>query len=232
MLYRDILFDADNTLLDFSADMETAFQKAYCEMGLETYTPYSRAVLAEYEQCNNKWWAMFEEGACSKQALYIGRFRDFFARLDIRMDPVQFNAQYFACLGQTGTPFPGAMDLLMLVSERFRLYIVTNGNASSQYRRIENAGFSPYIKEIFVSESIGVGKPDIQFFTHVFSRIPDFKKAHCILIGDSLNADILGANRAGVDSIWYNPGKIRNTSHIKSSYEVANYKEILTILEQ
>lgn len=201
---RFLLFDADYTLLDFPQDMTKAFSTMYTAH-FASQRPYSEALLACYNTCNNRAWDRFERRECTKQELYISRFVEFLSETGLKGDPEAVNTAYFRALAQTGTPYPGAVELAAGLAERFSLYMITNGNVVSQMPRLENAGLLPYFKDVFVSEAVGVGKPDKRYFDHVAANIPGFAPEDAIVIGDSLTSDIQGAVNAGLRSIWYNP---------------------------
>ena len=91
------------------------------------------------------------------------------------------------------------------LSRTYQLYMITNGNVVSQLPRLEHAGLAPYFREVFVSEAVGVGKPDKRYFDYVAAHIPGFSPAEALVIGDSPSSDIQGAVNAGLDSLWYDP---------------------------
>ena len=228
--YRFLLLDADHTLLDFDYDMYVAFERMYKEAGLQTQKAYTKEIHDIYEACNNVWWHRFEQRACTKQALYHGRFQDFLQQTGLSYDPVKLNHLYFKKLAQTGTAYAGAATLMRCLSAHYECDIITNGNASSQPGRLKNSGLAPYYNTIFVSETVGVGKPDRRYFQYVFQQIPDFDPDKALVIGDSLSSDIQGAVNAGIDSLWYNPKRLPRPLAPACTYEAADYLEILSLL--
>ena len=230
-MYKFLLFDIDGTLMDFECDKNYAFRYMYATSGLEQTHPLTEELMEIYERCNIRWWQRFEQGLCTKPELYNNRFVDFFTEANLPMlDPNRINGLYFDALGKTGTLFPGAKELLSTLSQHYDIYIVTNGNASSQQTRMERSGILRYIKDYFISETAGAAKPDKRYFDYVLARIPGAKPADCIVIGDSLTSDMLGAVNAGMDSIWYNPQHTANTPPTFVTYEAENYSDILQIL--
>lgn len=229
--YEFLLFDADNTLLDFDADMAQAFAACYQEAGFPAIAPYSPAMLTSYCEINDRWWKKFEAGACTKQELFENRFAEYRQRHGFPGEARQINALYFENLSKFGSLLPGAEPMLARLSKKHKIYIVTNGNAVSQAARIEISGLGAYILGCFVSEAVGVGKPDIRYFRHVFSHIPGFDRERAIVIGDGLSSDILGAHLAGTDSIWYNPSKHPNPEKIPCTYQAESFSRIVEILE-
>lgn len=228
--YRFLLFDADYTLLDFDADMTNAFQLLYEASGFSASIPYSEEMLAAYEKHNSKWWKRFENQECTKPELFHGRFADFLAETGFSGDPEEMNRRYFEFLGQGGAVYPGAVELMRDLSRDFSLYIVTNGNAVSQQTRLEHSGLLPYLQGVFVSEAVGVGKPDIRYFQYVFEHIPGFRQEKAVVIGDSLSSDIQGAVNAGVDSIWYTGALADAPAKAPCTYRAESYEEIRRIL--
>lgn len=232
-MYKYLLFDADHTLLDFSRDMEIAFQKMYRASGLDAALPFSRTVLETYNACNERWWRRFERGLCTKPELFRSRFLDFLRETALpAVDPDVLNTLYFDALGKTGTAFDGALDLLRSLSALYTIYIVTNGNASSQHTRLQNSGILTYTKDYFLSEDIGAAKPSKQYFDYVLTHIPGAAPEDCIVIGDSLSSDIRGAMNAGMDSLWYNPHHAENPEALPVTFEAESYTDILQFLSE
>lgn len=229
--YQFLLFDADHTLLDFDKDMDIAFKATYYAAGFQQQMAYTPQIHQTYERCNNHWWGRFERKECLKNELYVGRFRDFLKETGLTYDPGALNTLYFENLAQTGTAYDGAVKLLQSLARQYDCYIITNGNAYSQPLRLKNSRLDVYYRACFVSEDVGVGKPDILYFQHVMDSIPGFSHERALVIGDSLSSDIQGAVNAGLDSIWYNPQKLTAPDAPVPTYIVSNYSELMTILE-
>ncbi len=230
MKYRFLLLDADYTLLDFPQDMEKAFRAMY-EACFSAQRPFSPQLLACYHACNNRAWSRFEQGICTKQELYTSRFVEFLEETGLQGDPEAVNTEYFTALAHTGTPYPGAKELLERLSKTCELYMVTNGNVVSQFPRLEHSGLMPYLREVFVSEAVGVGKPHKAYFDYVAAHIPGFQPKEAVVIGDSLSSDIQGAVNAGLDSIWYTPAGSQGSlpQHALPTYQAESYSDILRI---
>lgn len=230
--YEILLFDLDNTLLDFSADQRMAFEALYRSRGYDQWVPYSQVMLDTYETHNRRWWEKFEAGECSKEDLFVSRFRDFLAETSFSGDPAELNREYFQLLGRGGVALPGALDMLGRLARRFSIYIVTNGYAATAKTRIERSGVGRYIQDYFVSEAVGAGKPDPRYFAYVFDHIPGFEKEKAVLIGDALATDIAGANTVGLDCVWYcPPGHWEKVPDpCPATYTVRSFKELESLL--
>ena len=229
--YKNLLFDADQTLIDFEKDMPLAFQYMYEQSGLAKQKPYSAEILRLYNDCNESWWRRFEQKLCTKAELYRNRFVDFFEVAGLTLVSIDFLQDlYVSGIAKTGTPLPGALDMLRALSERYDLCITTNGNPISQPGRLKNSGVTAFMKGCFISDEIGAAKPDKKYFDYVLAHIPGASTENCLVIGDSLSADIKGAQNAGLDSLWYNPNRKANTLPTPSTFEAASYEDIVRIL--
>ena len=151
--YKNLLFDADQTLIDFEKDMPLAFQYMYEQSGLAKQKPYSAEILRLYNDCNESWWRRFEQKLCTKAELYRNRFVDFFEVAGLTPVSIDFLQDlYVSGIARTGTPLPGALDMLRALSERYDLYVTTNGNPISQPGRLKNSGVTAFMKGCFISD--------------------------------------------------------------------------------
>lgn len=116
------------------------------------------------------------------------------------------------------------------LKDDYELYIVTNGVSTTQDKRLKDAGLHPFFKDIFVSEATGFQKPMPEYFDYVFKRIPDLSVERSIIIGDSLSSDIKGGELAGLDTCWFNPYSLPNTTGCNPTYEIKKLEELYEIL--
>ena len=221
MAFYNLLFDADNTLFDFSKAADRAFS-ILCNLHEIPNTP---SVRAQYESINHSLWDAFDRGEISKEFLTRERFVRFLSKLGHSGDPDLCNRDYLAGLGSCVYPMPHAEEVCRNLSRSHRLYLVTNAVASVQRSRLNGSSFAPYITEAFISEEAGAAKPDPAYFQYVLSRIPDACPENCLVIGDSPATDILGANRAGLSCCWYNPQRLPRPEHLRIDWEIHDLTE-------
>lgn len=230
MAYKHILLDNDGTLMDFVMAQEKALENVYKASPLSAILPWSPYILECYDKANKAWWAKLERGECNKAELQLGRFYDFFELIGLLGDAEEFNTNYMTELGKGQYLIEGALDVVKALSEKYPLYITTNGVAKTQHNRIDTCEFAPFITKLYVSEETGFAKPKKEYFDYVMNDIGDTDPAHYIIVGDSLASDIKGARNAGIDSIWYNPEGLDNPENIPVTHEIKDIKELLTIL--
>ncbi|WP_338214270.1 HAD family hydrolase [Companilactobacillus muriivasis] len=95
---------------------------------------------------------------------------------------------------------------------------------------MKGSGLDKYFDDYFISEDIGFSKPSAEFFKPVFQRHPNLNKDNALMIGDRLQSDVLGANRAGLNSIWFNPRKQINNSEIQPTFVANNFQQVREIV--
>lgn len=224
--YRTLLFDADETLLDFSAAQYDALTTLFKKHGHEI----NDRIREKYNTLNQSLWRAYEKGDITRDEVLYTRFQLLFHQLGYDVDGVLYEKEYHRELNKGHKIIPGAKQVLEQLKDNYDLYIVTNGVADTQYERLTASGLYPYFKEVFVSEVAGYQKPRIEFFQYAFDRIPGFNKDATIIIGDSLSSDMKGGIDAGIDTCWYNPHHAENTLNLPISYEIKELKEILNIV--
>lgn len=195
-----LLFDLDNTILDFDSGERAALKDAFRKFRIEP----TGKLLEDYHRINIKYWEKLERGELSRIEVLEGRFDEVFRLYDIDCTGEKIQSVYEKNLGDHYDFMPGAKELLEKLYEKNDLYIVSNGCAEVQSSRIAGAGLRKYFKDFFVSENIGFDKPDARFFDVCFFSIPDFEKERTIIIGDSLTSDIKGGKNAGIKTCWLN----------------------------
>ena len=96
------------------------------------------------------------------------------------------------------------MELLEYLQPRYRMHILSNGFREVQYKKIENSGLKPYFDKIILSEDAGINKPHPDMFTYALKNT-NSRRNQTLMIGDSWDADILGAQQSRINQIWFNP---------------------------
>lgn len=227
MRYNTLLFDVDDTLLDFQAAEKQALTKLFATEGL-TLSP---DLEEKYKTMNHKLWAAFERGEKTRDEVVNQRFGLFFEALGVRVDSIDLENRYRKFLEEGHDLLGNSYQIVADLSKKANLYIVTNGVSQTQYRRLTDAKLLPFFKAVFVSEDTGYQKPMKEYFDYVFARIPNFEKEATVIIGDSLSSDIQGGITAGIDTIWLNSKSEQATAGIQPTYTINQLESIYRILE-
>ena len=221
-----IFFDIDGTLLDFKAAEHAAFCKSMKQHGItDGESRYPR-----YTVFNRGLWEALERGEITKDQLLDHRYEQFFAMEQLSVDPKAFEASYRANLNEVHVLMEGAVEILDYLHGKYPMYVVTNGIAETQHRRLADSGIDRYFDGIFISEEIGFSKPDPKFFEYTLSRAGNPSPENVIIIGDSLTSDMLGGINAGFRTCWFLGQNPDGVSKYPVDHDITDLAELRNIL--
>lgn len=223
MKYTTLLFDLDETLMDFRRAEDYAITLLFEKYGI--VPTHENKML--YSKINKSKWNALEKGEITRKELFLSRFAELFELLGVEADVAKANDEYLSFIAEGRFVFDGAEEICSELSKNYKLYIITNGSKKAQDGRLKNLPLAEYFDGVFISEEIGFDKPKREYFDFVFSRIPEKDKSKCLVIGDSLNSDIKGAVDYGIDSCWINPSEYQMSD---ATYQIKKLDELLDIL--
>lgn len=227
MKHRLFLFDLDDTLLDFKASEQLSFARTLRALGAGDGP---EGLFQHYQAINLALWKSFEAGTVSKDFLKVERFRRTFADHDLELDPEAASRLYLESLSEAVVLIDGAVRLCESLAAIGEVGIITNGVEQIQHRRIASAGLHHHVSFVATSEACGYAKPDSRFFDYTVNMARAFAKHETVIVGDRLDADILGANRFGIEGCWFNPGNAANQTDALPDYEVGHLDEVIPTL--
>mgnify|MGYP000177056742 FL=1 len=226
MRYEFLLFDLDNTLLDFDAGEKEALHNLFCAHGI----PVTEPLLAHYHTVNHALWREYEKGTRTIDQVLNTRFSLTMRAFGKEISGEDWEREYRVYLGEEHALIPGAKEVCERLAPTRRMYIITNGIRDTQIRRLQDAGLFSCFQRIFNSESIGFQKPHLSFFTYVMTHIEGFDQRRALVIGDSQASDIAGGQGAGLDTCWFNKYGVSDTASITADYKIDHLTELLKIV--
>lgn len=225
--YYCILFDADNTLLNFDAAENKALAETLVNFGIE---PDAETVQT-YRTINEELWRQLEKGQIRREKLFGERFSRFLKAIDAAGDGVEMNRCYLEQLStHPDLMSPEVLDVLRELSEVATLAIVSNGAQKVQTRRLAESGVMNFMEDVFISEKMGCEKPNARIFDAALRALGVENREHVLMVGDSLSSDIQGGSNAGLDTCWYNPNHAENPGKVCPTYEISNLEELYQLV--
>ena len=207
--YYCILFDADNTLLDFDAAESKALADTLRNYGIE---PDAETVQT-YRTINEELWRQLEKGQLRRDKLMAERFTRFLKAVDAAGNGAEMNKFYLDQLStHPDLAAPNVLDVLKELSEVATLAVVTNGFDRVQSRRVAESGMKDFIEEVFVSEKLDSEKPNRKIFDAALRSLGVENREHVLMVGDSLTATFRAASTLG----WTPAGITRTTPKIRA----------------
>lgn len=116
---------------------------------------------------------------------------------------------YLAVYVKSCTLYEDVVQCLANLLGRYRLGVISNGDYPIQQQKISHLGLQRFFEIVVVSEQVGVCKPALEIF-HQACEAAHLLPHEAIHVGDDLACDVLGADEAGLQSVWLNR---RNLPH-------------------
>jgi len=227
--YTHIFFDLDRTIWNFDENAMETFHDIYAKYQLEVIFQNFDNFYLTYVKHNDELWKLYREGKIEKSLLSYKRFAVTLEEFGIDNEELakKIAHDYITISPTKKRLFPFAHETLAYLHKKYKMYIITNGFNEVQFTKLENSKLDKYFSNVFTSEDAGAQKPNPIIFEKALSDAKAAKE-YSLMIGDDLEADILGAKNIGLDQIFFNPGKKEHSEDI--THEIYNLKELQEIL--
>ncbi len=223
MNIKHIFFDLDHTLWDFEKNSKLAVSKIFKEQQIQLKTA---TFLEAYTPINLKYWRMYREDKIEKSALRYHRLKETFDKLNYTISDElihQISEDYIAYLPEFNYLLEGAVEVLAYLQEKYELHIITNGFEEVQNLKLKESKIHQYFKEVITSECVGVKKPNPKVFEFALNKAEAIPH-ESIMIGDSYEADIMGALNSGMMAIHFSEETKNNgVQRVASLLELKKY---------
>lgn len=243
MYYDCLLIDADDTIFDFRQAERSALDQLLSSRGLPS-TPELHDL---YSMTNMKLWRQLERGERTRDEILVQRFRTLIDYIRREADwhpewqldehdweadePELLNEQFLDRLSEQATLLPDVEPVLRELALSTRLALVTNGVTRVQEGRLRRSGLAPLFEGIFISERLGIDKPDPGFFDRVLDELGLEDRSRALVVGDGLGSDIQGAMLAGLDSCWVNHRQqTLPADGPRPTYTISNWRDLPLLL--
>jgi len=200
---KHIFFDLDDTLWDFQSNSERVLKELYEEFDLgKKLNSELHVFLEEYKRVNLRFWSLYGQGKIDKTYLREQRFRETFKRFNYESptDNSALTHEYLLRAPRGNRLKEGCTEILEYLSKQYSLHIITNGFREIQGVKIDSGGIRDYFQHIIISEEHGLNKPNAEIF-RLAEQLSGADTSECVMVGDNIENDVLGAIRAGWEAI-------------------------------
>lgn len=248
MQYTDLFIDFDDTLYDTHGNACIALGELFQDFNLGRYFASVDDFTKPYWYNNVLLWSDYAQGRIERDYLIVERFRR----------PLSCGVVQPGCATADepeGTPFEPSREFCLKVSDHFldlckvkpgvidgahhlmdylrsrgyRMHLCSNGFHEVQYSKLRASRLYEYFDTIILSEDAGVNKPSKAFFDYAF-KASGARRESTLMIGDNFVTDIQGAQRAGLDVLFFNAHPADFTAPAPVNYEVNRLVDIESIL--
>lgn len=229
--YQSLFFDLDDTLWDTYHNNKECLEEIYDEYHFGRYYPSFNVFFDTYMPNNLLLWEKYRNHEIDRQTLILERLLYILRPMGItdKAYALNLNQDFLRRTTQKTRIIPGAKELLEhLHITGYRLFILSNGFREIQSLKLQNCGLSSYFERIILSEDASIQKPHKGIFDFALKNT-NSRRSESLMIGDSWEADIIGAQNAGIDQVWLNPGNLPSPGS-KPTYNVQSLSEIKEFL--
>lgn len=228
--YQHVFFDLDHTLWDYDRNVTESLSELYelyklQTLGIQTFELF----FASFHHVNFQLWDSYNVGKIDKLNLRKERFPRIFAHAggNAQLIPLEFEEDFMSRTSSKPHVFPHAKEILTYLKAKYRLHVITNGFDESQAKKLKSSGLDQFFESVITSETTGYRKPDPRIFQHAMEQVSTSPEL-CLMVGDNPVSDILGAQQADIDQVFFNPeGK---TIDLKPTYEIRHLQELQDLL--
>ena len=222
----DVFFDLDHTLWDFDKNSALTFEKIFILNNIEANLD---SFLSFYEPINLKYWKLYREEKIEKKALRFGRLNDAFLAMEQQIQEdqiVKLSEDYITYLSTFNHLFENTFEILDYLNQNYNLHIITNGFEEVQHKKLTRSKIIHYFDTITNSEMVGVKKPNPKIFNYALKQA-NAELTKSIMIGDSYEADIIGAKNIGMEVIFFDVNNTIIDNNIKQINNLLSLKNYL-----
>ncbi|GAA4848836.1 YjjG family noncanonical pyrimidine nucleotidase [Paenibacillus vulneris] len=226
-MYKAVLFDLDNTLLNYSLSEYDCMRRTCRDHQLFANDEEQWSRFWEvYLKHNEKYWMDFVSGGSITSIHDVIRysFRDTLNR-DVRLHN-ELASTYWNYFCHTCHFEDGAEDVLRSLQSDYRLGIISNGIGEAQHKRLTAGNIRGTFQSIVVSDEVGIRKPHKEIFEMALNELK-LDKDEVLFVGDSLQDDYHGSVNAGIDFCYYNRNKQNLREDIQPKYMIHRLEELL-----
>ncbi|MDD3304426.1 MAG: HAD family hydrolase [Clostridia bacterium] len=220
MSSRTVIFDLDDTLIRHDRVDETKRYAEYLKFG------YTRSFHFEFYESLGGMKKAFKDIKITRKNVgeYFGETIPMLEKYHVSghqmVDAIEECSIYIR---------DSNVDLALkcLKEANTRLYVLTDWFASQQLKVLKDFGYFDYFDKIFTWDSY-YAKPDKRALLRC---IQNENHDDFIMVGDSLEADILCAKMSCVSSVWFNPKRLDNKFGFRPEYTISSMLDLLDIVK-
>lgn len=228
--YKAILMDWDDTIGDWKGAERKALEQLHRMYRLDVLYPTPEDFIAAYKPFNLELWTLYGKGEISKPDLQFSRFMHPIENMPMPQEQLtqmahEMGREFLRLTNVYFTLLPGAAETVRALAARYPLTIISNGFKEVQYYKFSHSGLADCFRHIFISEEVGINKPQPEIFRIALER-NGVHADEAVMIGDSYTSDIAGAKAAGIDQIWLHEGPTDETA----TYIIPQLTEVTDLL--
>jgi len=223
-MIKAIIFDVDNTLIDFIQMKEMGIQASATAM-IDAGLDKSRKSIVK------RLWELLDNYGYEDKKVFQRYIKEMLGKVDYRILAHAINAYRNTRIGFM-KPFPHVMQTLSELHRRgIRFAVVTDAPRLKAYLRLTAMRIEHLFDVIVTFEDTKKHKPHREPFK-VALRKMKLAPEECIMIGDNPSRDIMGAKKLGFTTVFAKYGNPQFTGKSGADYDIKDFSELLKMIEK
>ncbi|MBI3033565.1 TIGR02253 family HAD-type hydrolase [Candidatus Woesearchaeota archaeon] len=223
-MIRAVIFDLDNTLIDFMSIKRSSIDAAVTAM-------IASGLKMGKEEATKYMFQLYDEHGIEYQEI----FQEFLAKVQKRIDYRILAAGIVAYRRlQLGLlePYPNVIPTLLKLRERgYKLAILSDAPRLKAWIRLSEIRIADFFEVIVTFDDTGKMKPSIIPFRRVLREL-NVSGNECVMVGDNPVRDIRGARRAGMKTVFARYGDTRKTDRSNADFEIESIEGLLEVVDK
>lgn len=226
MKYKVVIFDLDNTLIDFDAMEDGSLKASLKQLNVD----FNPEMIDFYKKVNKKLWMGVENKEYLKEEILTLRFKLLFEAYGIEASAEKMHHLFLDNMVDHLYMMDFSLEILDALKNKVVLVCLTNGVKKAQVMKFKKSGLDAYFDHVIISDEVGYHKPDVEIFKYMEELIGKYKSSEMIIIGDSLTSDIQGGINYGIKTVWFNKNKIEYDGEKIFDYQIEKLSDLKDIL--
>lgn len=221
---KAVLFDLDNTLIDFMR-----MKRLSCEAAISSMIDAGLSM--DKDEAYKKLFQLYEEHGIENQRIFQKFLRKVTGKVDYRVLARGITAYRRVQAGYL-EPYPRVRSTLIALKEKgLVLGIVSDAPRMRAWLRLTEMGLSDFFNAVITLDDTGAAKPSELPFKAAIKAI-GVKPEEILFVGDNPGRDIAGAKKIGMKTALAKYGQIFPNSKEKADYELNAFSDLLAIVEK
>ena len=220
-MYRLVIFDVDDTLFDYKKGEEYALRSTLNYFGID----YQDDMILFYRKQNINAWDSYLNRLCSLENVQEIRINSFLSHYNINADSKKFIKQYSIFDSQRAFLFYDVNDCINSISKEIIIALSTNASGDKRRKKLKCSPISKRVNRLFSAEEIGYSKPSKEHILYIMSFY-NMNPSQTLMVGDTLQTDILGGKNAGVDTCWICRREVASDEAIVPTYTIQSLSHL------
>lgn len=223
-MIKAIIFDLDNTLVDFMLMKKRAVEAA-------VYAMIDAGMDISFEEAVQKIKSIYDKEGIEYQQIFDEFLHDLYGEVNYKVISAGIVA-YRTAREAALKPYPKVFPTLIeLIKMGLKLAVVSDAPSKEAWLRLSYINFQHLFDVVITYDEAREKKPSPAPFNLALAKL-NLKAEECLMIGDWAERDMVGAKAVGMKTVFARYGDTFNTVHPGSDYDINSISELINIVKK